>query len=386
MFIDRAVAVHGDKYDYSEVSYVRNRDKVKIKCKVHDTFFYQTPKNHTVQGNGCPIWGLESRVAKMYRISLEDFIRRGNEIHNGKYDYSITEAFENTTSKVSILCPLHGAFKQSVNGHLTGAGCKECAKMSVSQTKTHTQEQFIAKCIKRHGDKYDYSKAEYTGAKEKVLIRCKVHNHNFMQEANSHCSGSGCPLCQNEISGQYHRLLLSDFITRSTEVHEGVYDYSLVTQFKNSHDKVPILCSEHGVFHQSVANHMHGENGCPSCANYTGGGYSQCSPAYFYINLVGDNAALKVGITNFCPVKRSKILNRGSSLPIKNLYYFYHEDGKFIRDLEMIILRKFETGIISKEVMRDGFTETLSVEHLPEIIDIVVYQFNNYLKPQGCSV
>lgn len=50
-FIRRAVLVHGDRYDYSEVEYKGVFVKAKIKCKDHGAF-WQTPDRH-MAGNGC---------------------------------------------------------------------------------------------------------------------------------------------------------------------------------------------------------------------------------------------------------------------------------------------------------------------------------------------
>lgn len=57
-FIFNAKKEHGDKYNYSLVKYVSQKDKVQIICKIHG-IFEQTPKNHLkgnsgVQGCGCP--------------------------------------------------------------------------------------------------------------------------------------------------------------------------------------------------------------------------------------------------------------------------------------------------------------------------------------------
>ena len=35
-----------------------------------------------------------------------------------------------------------------------------------------TTKQFISKAIKKHGDKYDYSKVDYIGSNDKVIIIC----------------------------------------------------------------------------------------------------------------------------------------------------------------------------------------------------------------------
>lgn len=58
-FIDKARRVHGDKYGYDKVEYVRNSDKVKMVCAKHGDF-EQIP-NHHLQGRGCPECGLVRR-------------------------------------------------------------------------------------------------------------------------------------------------------------------------------------------------------------------------------------------------------------------------------------------------------------------------------------
>lgn len=50
-FIDKATAVHGDRYDYSKTEYVRSRFKVEIICKEHGSF-WQTPNAH-LSGHDC---------------------------------------------------------------------------------------------------------------------------------------------------------------------------------------------------------------------------------------------------------------------------------------------------------------------------------------------
>jgi hypothetical protein len=56
-------------------------------------------------------------------------------------------------------------------------------------------EDFIKDAIICHGEKYDYSKTNYTLSKNKVTIICKKHGE-FAQEANSHLMGHGCRKCQ----------------------------------------------------------------------------------------------------------------------------------------------------------------------------------------------
>lgn len=50
-FIEKAKVIHGEKYDYSKVNYIRNNKKVCIICPKHG-IFWQTPNSHLL-GNGC---------------------------------------------------------------------------------------------------------------------------------------------------------------------------------------------------------------------------------------------------------------------------------------------------------------------------------------------
>lgn len=47
-FVEKAKAIHGDKYDYSKVVYVRSTDKVVVHCTKHGDWEI-TPSNHLNQ-------------------------------------------------------------------------------------------------------------------------------------------------------------------------------------------------------------------------------------------------------------------------------------------------------------------------------------------------
>ena len=50
-FVEKAMAIHGDKYDYSKVVYLSSKKKVCIVCPEHGEF-WQTPHDH-LAGKGC---------------------------------------------------------------------------------------------------------------------------------------------------------------------------------------------------------------------------------------------------------------------------------------------------------------------------------------------
>ena len=62
-FVHRARKVHGDKYDYSNVTYVNAKTTVEIICKKCGKVFWQFPFNH-LQGHGCTYCGLSINNGK----------------------------------------------------------------------------------------------------------------------------------------------------------------------------------------------------------------------------------------------------------------------------------------------------------------------------------
>lgn len=79
-FIERAQAVHGGKYDYSQTQYELGRDKITIICPEHGPFAIEA-RLHINQGTGCPEcteWGFKVRKSALLyylRVTAQDGAR-----------------------------------------------------------------------------------------------------------------------------------------------------------------------------------------------------------------------------------------------------------------------------------------------------------------------
>jgi very-short-patch-repair endonuclease len=134
--------IHNDKYDYSYSEYIDLKTKVKIICPLHGEF-EQTPQIHII-GHGCP------KCAGNNKLTKEDFIRRSNLLHNDKYDYSKVE-LKNSKTKVIIVCPKHGEFKQEATTHyIKGCGCPSC--------KRSNGENKIKECLEKLKIRFEQQK------------------------------------------------------------------------------------------------------------------------------------------------------------------------------------------------------------------------------------
>lgn len=188
-FIEKAISVHGDKYDYKLSVYIDDDHKIAIICKIHGPY-YQRKRNH-INGAGC-----EECAKQSCALTTEEFIEKAVRIHGDKYDYTYSK-YVGSFDNIKINCKMHGIFEQMPSNHLKGAGCKDCI---ISNSRS-TIESFIEKANLKHSNKYDYSKTEYATATDKVIISCPAHG-DFLQKANNHLQGQGCPTCPTPISKQ----------------------------------------------------------------------------------------------------------------------------------------------------------------------------------------
>ena len=199
------------------------------------------------------------------RLTTKEFIIKGNQVHGDKYDYSKVEYVNNKT-KVIIICPDHGEFKQTPQSHLKGSDCFNCALIERSNKKRSNAKEFIAKAKEVHGDEYNYSKVVYINSNTKVVIICAIHG-DFNQIPSSHLQGHGCYDCGFIESANKRRSSTEEFVTKAKRVHGEEYDCSKV-DYKGSRNqnssRVIIICSKHGEFLTLPNNFLRG-SGCPLC-------------------------------------------------------------------------------------------------------------------------
>jgi hypothetical protein len=259
-FIEKAKKTHGNKYDYSLVKYENVDTTVMIICKIHDEKFEQTPYIHINLGCGCKKCGIKTRTDKQ-RFTKEQFIEKAKKTHGDNYDYSFVE-YVNDSTKVIIICKIHGQFNQSPNNHYK-KGCRNCGIESSanSKIKYKNTEQFIEKAKKIHGNIYDYSKVDYKNLSTKIIIVCNKHK-DFEQLPSGHLYGYGCQKCRTDII----RHTPEQFIDESKKIHGDIYDYSKVV-YETQIIPVIISCKIHGDFYKRPKNHIHGKAGCPNCSN-----------------------------------------------------------------------------------------------------------------------
>ena len=196
------------------------------------------------------------------------FIKKAIEIHGESYDYSLIPEEFKTKDKLPIICPKHGIFYKDASHHIySKQGCPECMGR-----KRRSEDEFIAKAkTLPNVSELSFENTHYCNNKTKVKIFCHHKDDNgnehgeFEISPGHFFSGERCPKCRYIKSANAKRRSLEDVIREAKKVHGEKYDYSLISEYKNDRIKYPIICSEHGVFYQTMNNHIKLKQGCPTC-------------------------------------------------------------------------------------------------------------------------
>lgn len=122
----------------------------------------------------------------------------------------------------------------------------------------------IDNSLKKFLEKYDSSLYELVEFKNCMEVTVKCKKCGFLRTTNANnIYRFGCPKCGQERTHNLQRLTQEEFIQRAKEQHGDKYDYSKV-EYYSYNTPVIITCKIHGDFAQTPGKHLSGQ-GCPKC-------------------------------------------------------------------------------------------------------------------------
>lgn len=186
-FIEKARRTHGERYLYLHPMPDMADEPIVVTCPDHGEF--RIIRNRHINGGLCP----GCKVHK--RRGQDEFVADAISVHRDAFTYEKAE-FAGMTTRVVVTCRVHGDFSIiPASLILRGSGCSRCAGLHKKTT-----DEFVEMARERYGDRYDYSKVEYTGALKPVIIICREHGE-FLQKPNHHFQNTiGCPKCTYSVS------------------------------------------------------------------------------------------------------------------------------------------------------------------------------------------
>jgi hypothetical protein len=429
VFLERAFAIHGDKFDYSLVPDEFGwKDKVTVMCEVHGQFLI-TAANHISNRRGCPACGAVGRSINN-RDSLEDVIlqvKAKHPLYNVDYTSYVDK---NTVLKVN--CEHGHDFSSSARDLLCNKyGCPNCALKNRGLNRRKSVDEFLNKSKEVHGDRYDYSSVNFISFGERVEIICKIHG-SFYQTPTVHIKGHGCKSCAVEAVGELKRKtlestapwvfkdpnitpLVSTYIKATspmsficakhgmfsrvlTSYKEGCsickecnaehkarsrtsntedfiekaklvfpeYDYSNVIYTKVT-GYIDVVCAKGHSFSQRAGNLLQGF-GCPSCSR---SGFSYDKKGYLYVLSI-DGIYGKIGISNKYSKRIQQITNK-AKVDVGTIAVFEFDNGEHAKELEYQLLssKDIEFSVMSKVDVPDGYTETFYLKDVEKVFDFI---------------
>lgn len=199
IFIQRAVTMHGNKYDYSKVQYKNIDTPVTIICSIHGEF-NQVPYIH-LKGANCKKCTDAINTINQ-KSNTKEFIKKALILHGDKYLYDNVN-YINSATPVEIICKEHGIFKCTPNNHLFGKGCRICGREKLYRGNRKDLSYYIEKANKIHDNKYtyDYAADTFNGYMSDIIVTCPIHG-NFLTSVVYHITNKKCcPECSGIPAG-----------------------------------------------------------------------------------------------------------------------------------------------------------------------------------------
>jgi hypothetical protein len=258
----------------------------------------------------------------------------------------IISEYINNDHQSTFKCSNNHTWEAKTRNVFKGRGCLFCISR-VPPTKKLINERLADKGIELIG--------EYVGQKVESLFRCN-EGHKWNSTPLNAIKSQGCGFCNKTIR-----------LTKKI-VNERIKDrgFELIGEYKGgSMTKAIFKCNKGHKWNTLVQCVISG-TGCPLCSL---SGYSFDLPAHGYLLDFGH--FIKFGISNVLSNRMRRIKASNKNFTLLKTKYF--ENGQDALAWENDIKKKYGGWYVTKDILPDGYTETLPVcfkETLISMLDI----------------
>lgn len=176
-FLERALMVHGTKYQYPDLDgqYVNAKTPIKIICTEHGQFD-ATPDNHlTFQGGRCPQCGKNAKSAAAkakYKATYLDWFNEALPEH-----LSLAEDFSEPNTPIKFYCSIHKSYEKHRPVYLKNNklwGCTKCATKATVTSRQLDLSELQKTIIPPNGIKI-LSLSRNGEVPTKIVCKCNRH-------------------------------------------------------------------------------------------------------------------------------------------------------------------------------------------------------------------
>ena len=127
--------------------------------------------------------------------------------------------------------------------------------------RAYTTEEWVTMAKNKYPE-FSYEKSVYVNKEIKIIVTCPKHGDFDINPKDFMYGKLYCPKCTKE---RLHNEFVNRVIERAQKVHRDddyIYHPELIY---SSYEKIGIECKKHGIFWQSIANHINSKCKCPKC-------------------------------------------------------------------------------------------------------------------------
>lgn len=199
-------------------------------------------------------------------MTKEEWVRKAEAKHGaGKYGYGKTN-YVRAKDKIIIECYQHGDFSQTACSHTQGAGCPDCGREAISQSRTKGLATFLTEAQKVHGGDYDYRNVVWVNSGTSISVVCKAHGpFSITPKAHTGKTAQGCKTCTQEKWGRDRKGTTEGFIEKSKQKYGDQFSYEGL-DYTNWSTPVRMTCQKHDKDFQVMPQYHLQSGGCPVCA------------------------------------------------------------------------------------------------------------------------
>ncbi len=213
----------------------------------------------------------------------------------------------------------------------------------------------------------------FHGKNTKLNLECLKDEYKWVASVHSIINvGTGCPRCGGKL-----KLTEGEALERCTGIcKENNYSViGFVDGYKNCYSYFEYLCEIHGKQQVRYTNFVNTGSRCKGCVEV---GYSPAKQGtvYVYQWVKEEHTFLKIGITNRALTVRIKEQSEVTLYNYRRIWSATFEDGAIPLHIENYVKNSgIEIGVMSKEEFPDGFTETICIEDMDYLENLIVEAF-----------
>ena len=314
--------------------------------------------------------------------SWQWIVRVKRALHETSVNFvDLAEDYKGCYTKVVTYCENHDCChnKTSLIDLVKGnSGCKICTREKISESNSKGMSYHLSTGINSGSFTIGTEVVSVTGGE--LLYKCPICSGDEYVEAAC-CSGVFSTTVSNILLGKKSCRCSDRYIWKEShrvhQIKDRIFKENLPYTFKGfsngytgARSKFSYVCESHGEQEVDCHNFLNTKVGCPSCSDY---GYDKNKQANIYCVLwtSGNQHFVKVGITNNATSIRIQQQNTKTKYnPVVSNTYT-HKCGKLVEDLEKEIKGSFSSGVVSKEIFPDGFTETFHLRDYKGILSLI---------------